>query len=333
MISILTNHSAMAALQTLRMVSGGLEKTQNQVSTGYRVATASDNAAYWSIATTMRSDNKALSAVQDALGLGEAVVDVAYAGMSAVIDLVSEFKAKLVAAREPGIDKKKIDGELTQIKEQIRSVANSASFAGQNWLACVQDNSDSFLQDRKVVGGFVRYPNGNVAVNSIKVFDAYAPPWDHMQVYSVIDDTDGANTGDAGILTSDVYAAILGTSKNWVMMHTLGNPDPALGTEMTLSDATTGAEIEEMISVVDVMESRLVHWGAHLGAAQKRISMQEDFVAKLSGTIERGIGRLVDADMNEASTRLKALQTQQQLAVQSLQIANSQPETILQLFN
>lgn len=78
----------MAALQTLRMVSGGLEKTQNQVSTGYRVATASDNAAYWSIATTMRSDNKALSAVQDALGLGEAVVDVAYAGMSAVIDLV-----------------------------------------------------------------------------------------------------------------------------------------------------------------------------------------------------------------------------------------------------
>ena len=48
--------------------------------------------------------------------------------------------------------------------------------------------------------------------------------------------------------------------------------------------------------------------------------------------IDKGIGRLVDADMNEESTRLKALQTQQQLGIQSLSIANSSAENILQLF-
>ena len=45
-------------------------------------ADAADNAAYWSIATTMRSDNAAMSTVQDALGLGTAMVDVAYTGVN-----------------------------------------------------------------------------------------------------------------------------------------------------------------------------------------------------------------------------------------------------------
>ncbi|MNL59637.1 Flagellin [compost metagenome] len=60
--------------------------------------------------------------------------------------------------------------------------------------------------------------------------------------------------------------------------------------------------------------------------------MQQDFAQTLMDGIDKGIGRLVDADMNEASTRLKALQTQEQLAIQSLQIANSNAGNILQLF-
>ena len=72
MASIMTNVSAMTALQSLNATNKQLEETQNRISTGYRVADASDNAAYWSIATTMRSDNKANSVVQDALGLAQA---------------------------------------------------------------------------------------------------------------------------------------------------------------------------------------------------------------------------------------------------------------------
>ncbi|UHS61719.1 hypothetical protein HRR99_09435 [Agrobacterium vaccinii] len=60
--------------------------------------------------------------------------------------------------------------------------------------------------------------------------------------------------------------------------------------------------------------------------------MQEDFVVKLSDSVESGVSRLVDANMEEVSARLQALQTQQQLAVQSLQIANSEPQNILALF-
>ena len=70
MASILTNSSAMSALATLRSISSNMEATQNAISTGMKVSKASDNAAYWSISTGMRSDNMALAAVTDALGVG-----------------------------------------------------------------------------------------------------------------------------------------------------------------------------------------------------------------------------------------------------------------------
>ena len=92
MTSILTNAAAMSALQTLRTIGQNMENTQASVSSGLRVASASDNAAYWSIATTMRSDNGALSAVQDALGLGAAKVDTAYAGMESAVEVVKQIE-------------------------------------------------------------------------------------------------------------------------------------------------------------------------------------------------------------------------------------------------
>lgn len=77
MSSVNTNTSAMAALQTLRGITSGLDETKDRVSSGLRVGKAADNAAYWSIATTMRSDNKALSAVSDSIGVAKAITDTA----------------------------------------------------------------------------------------------------------------------------------------------------------------------------------------------------------------------------------------------------------------
>lgn len=332
MTSILTNTSAIAALQTLRTISDGLEKTQNEVSTGYRVATASDDAAYWSIATTMRSDNKALSAVQDALGLGAAQVDVTYTAMSSVNDLVSEFKAKLVAAKEPGVDRSKINDELMQLKEQMRSVAYSASFNGENWLAITDDNWTDFVADRTVPGYIVRNGDG-FSVGTVKVLDAIDASLGGTEpMYPLVDDTGGAHTGGMGILTNVGYSRELGTNANWVVLHTAGNPSSSVGTEITLSNDTSSEDVDDMISVTDAMQQDIIKWASRFGDAQKRISMQQDFVAKLGDSIESGIGRLVDADMEDESAKLQALQTQRQLSIQSLQIANSQPQNILNLF-
>ncbi len=71
---------------------------------------------------------------------------------------------------------------------------------------------------------------------------------------------------------------------------------------------------------------------ANLGAVKNRISTNTDFVKSLMDSVDRGIGQLVDADMNQESTRLAALQVQQQLGVQALSIANNSSQSILSLF-
>lgn len=323
MASIMTNTAAMAALQTLRSINNQMETTQARVSSGYRVETAADNAAYWSIATTMRSDNKALSTVKDALGLGAAKVDVAYTGMASAIEVVTEIKAKLVAAAEPGVDKTKIDKELTELKNQLSSIAESASFSGENWL---NNTATTAAGTKSIVGGFNRDVNGRITITSLDV---------SVTSLTLI----GAANESLGILTKDIDANALDpnaattTARNYFLIDTGSTTGTqASGTAITLSATTTAAQVTDMVRAVDSMLSQITDAASNLGAIQKRVSMQEDFVANLMDSIDSGIGRLVDADMNEESTRLKALQTQQQLGIQSLSIANTNSQNILSLF-
>lgn len=313
MTSILTNIGAMSALQTLRSINSNMEETQARVASGLRVASASDNAAYWSIATTMRSDNMALNAVEDALGLGAAKIDVAYSAMNSSVDVVKEIKAKVVAATEAGVDKNKIQEEIKQLKDQLTSIAEGASFSGENWTLGTGQKT--------VVSGFTRDSLGNVAVTQTN--------------YTLIDTataTEQANvlfgldtTGPAPVI--DTNTGILGTAgaASGVSIADL---------DITTLDAATppAYTIGDLLTDVETAFQSLSSAASALGSISMRIGLQEDFVSKLTDSIDKGIGRLVDADMNEESTRLKALQTQQQLGIQALSISNTNSENILTLF-
>lgn len=319
MTSIMTNAAAMAALQTLRQIDTNLEMTQRRVSSGYRVETASDNAGYWSIATTMRSDNAALSTVADALGLGAATVDTAYTALDNVVDVMSTIKAKLVAASEPGVDKNKINEEMKQLKSQLVSSAQSASFSGENWLYNTGVNP---LGVKQVVSSFVRGADGSVQVTTL----------DFDTTESVLIDVQDPSRG---FLTKENDADLLidpstGTPRNYYLLASV--PPIAGATEIAIDETTDSAQLADMISVVDDLIQQLTDSAATLGAITSRIEMQDNFVSNLMDVISKGIGRLVDANMNEESTRLKALQTQQQLGIQSLSIANTSAEKLLTLF-
>ncbi|WP_443136613.1 flagellin N-terminal helical domain-containing protein, partial [Methylobacterium sp. Leaf399] len=116
MTSLLTNRSAMTALTTLKSINQSLDMTSNRVSTGQRVSTASDNAAYWSIATTVRTDNASLGAVKDSLGLGSSAVDTAYNGLNSIIGDLQNMRAKLQTALQPGVDRAKVQTEIDAIQ-------------------------------------------------------------------------------------------------------------------------------------------------------------------------------------------------------------------------
>jgi len=97
----------------------------------------------------------------------------------------------------------------------------------------------------------------------------------------------------------------------------------SIGTSTAASGAVT--DIENSITNVNTALSAL-------GAGAKRLELQQNFVGKLSDTIEVGIGNLVDADLAKTSAQLQSLQVKQQLGLQALSIANQAPSTVLGLF-
>jgi flagellin len=305
----------MTALQSLTATNHSLTQTQNRVSTGLRVSEASDNAAYWSIATTMRSDKAALSTVQDALGLGASMVDVAYTGVNSAIDVVNQIKTKLVAAREPGVDRTKIQSEITELQKQLSSIASSASFSGENWLS-VDSTPASFSATKNIVASFTR-TGGAVAIQTIAI------------------DTSGMDLFDANAAATNAAAGILDANRN-----TLGAVDNTVTTYSVaglsisaLTDSTTDiATLDSYIKGSDTALKEMATVAGNLGAVKSRIGLQQSFVSNLMDALDRGIGTLVDADMNEESTKLQALQVKQQLGIQALSIANGQTQNILSLF-
>jgi flagellin len=91
-------------------------------------------------------------------------------------------------------------------------------------------------------------------------------------------------------------------------------------------------DLNTTLGNVETGLSALTKAASQLGSISTRIDLQDSFVSNLSDSIDSGVGRLVDADMDEESCRLTALQTQQQLAIQSLSIANSSAQNVLTLF-
>jgi flagellin len=335
MTSIITNSSAIAALATLRTINSGLARTQSHVSSGYRIDKASDNAAYWSIATTMRSDDKALSAVQDAIGMGSAIVDTAYEGMQSAIDTVSEIKAKLVAATESGVDKTKINEEISQLKDQLRATISSASFNGQNWLMFGPNDDPPAMSDPQIPGSFTRSSNGTVSVTMLN----YSWLKNASHPNRVLVDESKYTHGSQAILTDSGYAARLGLSTGYLLLARVTPPGTKYAAlpllpqvEIGLTATTTTKDVTDMISVVDGMLTDMTSAAAALGSMSKRVDIQSDFVSNLRDSVKSGIGRLVDANMEEESSRLNALQTQQQLGVQALSIANGNAQNVLSLF-
>jgi len=298
--SLLTNSAAMTALQTLRNVSSSLQTTENRISTGQRVATASDNAAYWSIATSMRADNAALSAVSDSLGLSAATVDTEYTALTSVVGDstggLTKLQSLLVEAKTAGIDRTKIQADITQIQQQMKGTAGAATFNGVNWLSTTATTPATF----DLVSSFSRV-GGTPTIGSITLTIAN---------YSLYTSTQG------GILDKVSGSASVDT----IDISTL--------TDSAADQTTLSGYIAQVTTAINSVASA----AAGLGAVKNRIATNTDFVKTLMDSVNRGVGQLVDADMNAESTRLQALQTQQQLGVQALSIANQNSQSILSLF-
>ncbi|MEJ6403226.1 flagellin N-terminal helical domain-containing protein [Yoonia sp. 2307UL14-13] len=516
MSSILTNNSAMVALQTLKSINGDLAKTQSMISTGKEVGSARDNSAVWAISKVMESDVKGFKAISESLSLGSSSVAVARNGAETVTDLLVDMKEKIVAAQGENVDRTKLQADVNAITDQISSVVGAAQFNGLNMLngtdavnvlSSLDRASDGTVSSANItvarqdlstdagvygtgadlsanitaadganslagvagsqfsnagntmtialaattagasntynlqVAGetvtFTSAATGNTATSiadgitaalnaaGIEGISATAATgtitltslskFDDVEVnFSTTDGTATANvngggaggagagfTGEtiaarastltfsttAGVAEGDGYrASIGGVNYDYVAGPGETFEDVARGlktvidgagidnistnvkqdentgawilqidndsaTDLALTDAgaaggtatgglvgldnldvTSDAGVAAALANIETYIDTTIDAAAEFGSSQGRIDTQAEFISNLTDNLKSGIGALVDADMEEASARLQALQVQQQLGVQSLSIANQAPQTILSLF-
>ncbi|WP_206614945.1 flagellin [Aureimonas ureilytica] len=207
MTSVNTNIAAMTALRNLQATNATMETTQSRISTGFKINSAKDNAAYWAIATTLKSDNKSFSTVKDALNLGSATVDVAYQALNSAKNVLDELRNKLSAATSGGVDRTKIQSEIGDLQNQLKSIANSAVFSGENWLS-VNSADASYSALKKVVSSFDRVATGGVTIGTVDIDTTQTALFDNNTAAgrdAVLDGAVRLTTRIAGVDTDLTY--------------------------------------------------------------------------------------------------------------------------------
>lgn len=318
-----------------------------------RVQVAADNAAYWSISTTMKSEKMALDAVSDAIGLGQAILDVTYSGMTQVLDYLSEVKKLVVMASNEGPASTngtwydyardgvydstplgKIDLQIKKMFDAMVDVVNASSFNGVNLLKIEKGGSD--------ISGVSRFVSGltgsTVQRTKIDLRDTVMINYDRKGDF--LENAPGSEQhgfldGRMMFIEPDRPATYYNAAKDevlpvgdyYVLRNGLWNfnNDPSITDPLEVYYDRFLNELERKMEAIN--KGMTV-----VGSVQKSLDTYDELNQRRIDNINKGVGRLVDADMNEASTRLKAIQTQQQLAIQSLSIANTNAENVMQLF-
>ena len=397
MSSILTNSSAMVALQTLQSINKNLGTNQSQISTGKKVDTARDNASIWAISQTMQSDVDGFKGISDALATGSASVAVARTASESITGLLGEIKSKIVAAQDPSADQAKLQTDIAELRSQVGSVVNAAQFNGLNLVDGTNASVNVLASlDRDAAGNVtasniaVSGQNLSTAAGAVKaalagsdgvggdgataaffldaagtgdivVVDAALAAGDTFNVKIgeetvsyVVTTEDVAAAATEEVVANGIRTAINGMSdanitadvaSDTITVTNAAGDTVNMTTEIVsvgtgglsglaginVDDGAGGNSVQALADIEGLIQTS-IDAAASFGSSQARIDTQSDFLSKLTDSLKTGIGALVDANMEEASARLQALQVQQQLATQSLSIANQAPQNILSLF-
>ncbi|SDG92707.1 flagellin [Alloyangia pacifica] len=297
MSSINTNASAMNALSTLRGINKNLESTQSRISTGLKIQSGKDNAAYFSISESMSSDSSVYKAIDEGLTLTKNSISTARLGAESIASLAETFSERVAFAQGDAVDREAIQDELNGLINQMKNTIQQATFNGDDLVNAAQ--AENIVLGTS--GGVLALSVGATAVgvvtgitrDSTGGLDTTAMSFNKVDLSSIVASLSAIDVSDAALSAGDLQTA--------------------------LADAKTAFD-----DATDAATS--------LGIAEKSIENQQEFLNNLTDNIDTGVGAMVDADMEEEAARLQALQVQQQLATQSLSIANSSPQSILSLF-
>ncbi|AKO99661.1 Flagellin protein FlaA (plasmid) [Marinovum algicola DG 898] len=313
MSSINTNSSAMAALATLRNINDDLGSTQNRISSGLKVESGKDNAAYFQISETMKSDSSVYSSINEGLTITKSSVSTARLGAESVQDLAQEFLDRVAFAQGATSGLDEIENDLNELVKSMETTLSQSTFNGDDMLGA------GAYSDGDVTAATLDATNGTFSAAAAQTDTAVGVDRNTVTgvsraggTYATTSITVG--THDLGILVSDfkTIATNFGTNA---------------------SDATNGAAfLSGVLATTETTLSGVTDIATKLGQSEKSVETQQTFLQAVVDNIDGSVGSMIDANMEEEAARLQALQVQQQLATQSLSIANQAPQNILSLF-
>lgn len=301
-----TSSSTSAALSALRTLTNEIDTVANRVATGKTISRASDAPAYWSIAESAKSNSSVLEAVKSTIAFGKMTLETADAGLTGVASDLQEVKDLLVLARQTGSDRATLQTSIAGLLSDMQAKADGASINGENLLS-VDSSAAGYNATQSIVANF----SSNGTTVNVTTIDV-----DKSQV-ALIDPAGGTA---AGIL--DIDRTVGGTTSNVLSI------DISALTDST-ADLTT---LEEIVTIVDNAITDVTDAQTVVGVGLARANSQETFLQAQIDANDRAVDALTGANLEQESTRLVALQTQQQLAIAALGISNSNYSNLLSLF-
>ncbi|MBR9893235.1 flagellar protein [bacterium] len=305
MSSINTNASAMSALSTLRQINSNLESTQGRISTGLKVESGKDNAAYFQISETMKGDSSVYASINEGLTLTKNSVATARLGAETINGLAQEFLDKVAFAQGATGGQGEIENDLDELVKQMKTTLEQSTFNGDDMLGA----------SATVTAATIAAADGSITTAA-----AGGTAGTDRNVVTGI-----TRAGGYGVTTITVATQDMGT-----LVGTFEGI--ATGFATNAESATGEAFLAGVLATTEAEVGKVTDIATKLGQSEKSLENQQEFLSSVVDNIDAGVGSMIDANMEEEAARLQALQVQQQLATQSLSIANQAPQNILSLF-
>ena len=271
--SVNTNVGSLVALTSLNSTQRALQSVQKRITTGNIVNDAIDDGASYAVAQRIRGDLAGLTAVNQQLGQGQAVVSVALQGATNISNTLQAARATITRLADGNLastQRVQYSADLSRLVGEVQNFRDNATFNGVNLLSAGSGN-------RNVIAN----ANGNsITITSQQITNA---PINNIFISTAANNTSGD------------YQKVLTQS-----LVTLEN------------------------TVLNALNS--------LGGDYRRLNNQLNFNANLITANTQAVGIVVDADLSQESARFQSLQVRQSLGIQTLGIANGNPQSLLGLF-
>ena len=305
--TITLTESMRSNLSSLKSIQKQMDKTQERLSTGKKVNSAIDNASSYYQSRSLTNRASDLDALLDSMGQGIQTIQAANEGIEAVTSYVEQMKAVANAA-----------ATLAEVKAPAGAKPEPA------------DPGNPTEEEKEKIAAWEAQDTAAKAY--AKELESYITQFNTIREQAVQLVNDASYQG---------VNLLKGNTLKVVFNETRGNFLEVVGQDITEDievlknpAAWTGMnDINASITLVTNGMTRLRSVSSELGNNYSIIQTRQNFTEALIDVLETGSDNLVLADMNEESANYLALQTRQQLAINSLSLASQSAQSILSLFN